>query len=35
MAMQEEFDSLMQNGTWEYQTLSLGMRAIQNKWVFM
>jgi hypothetical protein len=34
LAMQEEFNSLMQNGTWEYQTLPPGRRVIQNKWVF-
>jgi hypothetical protein len=34
IAMQEEFDSLMANGTWEYQTLPAGCRAIQSKWVY-
>jgi transposase InsO family protein len=33
-AMQEEFDSLMANGTWEYQKLPAGCRAIQNKWIY-
>jgi hypothetical protein len=33
-AMQEEFDSLIANGTWEYQKLPPGCRAIQCKWVY-
>jgi hypothetical protein len=32
--MQEEFDSLMENGTWEYQELLKRRKIIKNKWVY-
>jgi hypothetical protein len=33
-AMQEEYDSLMANGTWELNTLPEGLKSIGCKWVF-
>jgi len=32
--MHEEFDSLMENGTWEYQELPKGRKIVKNKWVY-
>jgi hypothetical protein len=29
--MEEEFDSLMENGTWEYQKLSKGRKIIKKQ----
>jgi hypothetical protein len=33
-AMQEEYDSLVANGTWELSTLPEGRRSVGCKWVF-
>ena len=33
-AMQEEYDSLMANGTWELAPLPKGRRSVGCKWVF-
>jgi hypothetical protein len=33
-AMQEEYDSLMANGTWELSTLPKGRKSVVYKWVF-
>ena len=32
--MQEEYDSLVANGTWELNTLPEGRRSVEYKWVF-
>jgi hypothetical protein len=32
--MEEEYSSLMKNGTWELVQLPKGRAVIQNKWVF-
>ena len=32
--MKEEFDSLMENGTWEYQELPKEKKTVKNKWVY-
>ncbi len=32
--MQEEFDSMMENGNWEYQKLPKGRKIVKNKWVY-
>jgi hypothetical protein len=34
MAIEEEYSSLMENGTWELVQLPEGRAVIQNKWVF-
>ncbi|PKA64489.1 Retrovirus-related Pol polyprotein from transposon TNT 1-94 [Apostasia shenzhenica] len=33
-AMQDEFDSLMKNRTWELSPLPNGKKALQNKWIY-
>ena len=33
-AMNKEFDSLMKNGTWEYQELPKERKTVKNKWVY-
>lgn len=33
-AMDDEFDSLIKNGTWELGDLPKGRKAVRNKWVF-
>jgi hypothetical protein len=33
-AIQEEYDSLMANGTWELNTLPEGRKSVGCKWVF-
>ncbi|PKA59146.1 Retrovirus-related Pol polyprotein from transposon TNT 1-94 [Apostasia shenzhenica] len=33
-AMQDEFDSLMKNRTWELAPLPDGKKALQNKWIY-
>jgi hypothetical protein len=32
--MQEEYDSLVANGTWELNTILEGSRSVECKWVF-
>lgn len=33
-AMNEEYDSLINNGTWSLEELPVGKKAISNKWVY-
>ncbi|PKA57304.1 Retrovirus-related Pol polyprotein from transposon TNT 1-94 [Apostasia shenzhenica] len=33
--MQDEFDSLMKNKTWELSLLPDRKKALQNKWIYM
>jgi hypothetical protein len=32
--MQEEFESLMENGTWEHQELPKGRKIVKNNWMY-
>ena len=32
--MKEEFDSLMENGTWKYQELPKERKTVKNKWIY-
>lgn len=34
LAMKQEYDSLIQNGTWSLEELPSGRKAIKSKWVF-
>lgn len=33
-AMKDEFDSLIENRTWEYQHLLEGRKIVKNKWIY-